>query len=143
MWNGKCDLANEPSSNTLQVPTNLTIRNGQANDTTSMRSISSEDISTADVPTTCCSLTATNPAIKSGRRFQLLQVCFRTYYISLVIVHIFVEETFFVCISVCFIQLLLIIASKLRFSATSVKIDKHNTELLFQHSTCDIIHLTV
>lgn len=76
MWNGKCNLAKEPPSNALQTQTNLNIRNGQRNDSASMRSISSEDISTSDLPSTCCcSSNATNPAIKSGRRFQLLQVC--------------------------------------------------------------------
>lgn len=72
MWNGKCNLAKEPPPGMVQ--NNLNIRNGPYNDTSSMRSVSSEDISTSDLPTACCSSNATNPAIKSGRRFQLLQV---------------------------------------------------------------------
>lgn len=74
MWNGKCNPGKEPPPGSIQNQSNLNIRNGPANDTSSMRSVSSEDISTADLPTICCSSNATNPAIKSGRRFQLLQV---------------------------------------------------------------------
>lgn len=75
MWNGKCNPAKDPPVGTIQNQNNLSIRNGPANDTSSMRSVSSEDISTSDLPSACCSSNATNPAIKSGRRFQLLQVC--------------------------------------------------------------------
>lgn len=76
MWNGKCNPAKEPPAGMMQNESNLNIRNGPANDTSSMRSVSSEDISTSDLPSACCSSNATNPAIKSGRRFQLLQVSF-------------------------------------------------------------------
>lgn len=75
MWNGKCNPGKEPPPGSMQNQNDLNIRNGPANDTSSMRSVSSEDISTSDLPTACCSSNATNPAIKSGRRFQLLQVC--------------------------------------------------------------------
>lgn len=78
MWNGKINnLSKDPAGNAVNLaPMNLNIRNniGQTNDTVSVRSISSEDMSTSDLPTTCCNSNATNPAIKSGRRFQLLQV---------------------------------------------------------------------
>lgn len=78
MWNAKINnLSKDPAGNAVNLaPMNLNIRNniGQINDTLSVRSISSEDISTSDLPTTCCNSNATNPAIKSGRRFQLLQV---------------------------------------------------------------------
>lgn len=76
MWNGKCNPGKEAPPGTIQNQSNLNIRNGPSNDTSSMRSVSSEDISTADFPTGCCGSNATNPAIKSGRRFQLLQVCY-------------------------------------------------------------------
>lgn len=78
MWNGKINnLSKDPAGSAVNLaPMNLNIRNniGQTNDTVSVRSISSEDVSTSDLPTTCCNSNATNPAIKSGRRFQLLQV---------------------------------------------------------------------
>lgn len=78
MWNGKINnLSKDSAGNAVNLaPMNLNIRNniGQTNDTVSVRSISSEDISTSDLSTTCCNSNATNPAIKSGRRFQLLQV---------------------------------------------------------------------
>lgn len=74
MWNGKCNMVKETPAASIPNQTKLHITNGQQNDTTSLRSVSSEDISTNDFPTTCCSFGATNPAIKSGRRFQLLQV---------------------------------------------------------------------
>ncbi|XP_031627256.1 uncharacterized protein LOC116343374 [Contarinia nasturtii] len=74
MWNGKCNLAKGTPSGPIQNQNNLNIRNGSTNDTCSLRSVSSEDISTSDLPSTCCSSNATNPAIKSGRRFQLLQM---------------------------------------------------------------------
>lgn len=75
MWNGKCHPGKEAPPGTIQNQSNLNIRNGPSNgDTSSMRSVSSEDISTSDLPSYCCSSNATNPAIKSGRRFQLLQV---------------------------------------------------------------------
>lgn len=79
MWNGKCNLAKEAPPGMVQ--NNLNIRNGPWNDTSSMRSVSSEDISTSDLPTLCCNSNATNPAIKSGRRFQLLQVKLLSLYL--------------------------------------------------------------
>lgn len=79
MWNGKCNPGKEPPPGSMQNQNDLNIRNGPATDTSSIRSVSSEDISTSDLPTACCSSNATNPAIKSGRRFQLLQVCCNFY----------------------------------------------------------------
>lgn len=77
MWNGKCNPAKEPPLGMIQ--NNLNIRNGPANDTCSITSVSSEDISTSDLPTACCSSNATNPAKKGGRRFSLLQVSFHVH----------------------------------------------------------------
>lgn len=91
MWNGKCNLAKE-NPNASQTESNLNIRNGQATDTASMRSVSSEDISTSDLPTTCCNSNATNPAIKSGRRFQLLQVGVFQMFIVFVRKFLFIAE---------------------------------------------------
>lgn len=104
MWNGKCHRAKEPPPGPVQIQNNLNVRNGSANDTCSMRSVSSEDISTSDLPSTCCSSNATNPAIKSGRRFQLLQVSFRLKKMSIdnglrrKLVH---PKTFEKCANVC------------------------------------------
>lgn len=78
MWNGKCNPGKEPPMGMIQ--NNLNIRNGPSNDTSSMRSISSEDISVSDLPTSCCMSNATNPAQKSGRRLQLLQVWYKFFF---------------------------------------------------------------
>lgn len=81
MWNGKCkpaamdqvvtktELSTEIMPNVNMGTTRLT----QA-DTNSLRSVSSEDISTINSTATCCNSDATNPAIKRGRQFQLSQV---------------------------------------------------------------------
>lgn len=73
MWNGKCNPGKEQAYPT-SLETNLNMRNGQTNDISSLRSISSEDVSTAEFTNNCCNSDATNPAIKRGRQFQLLQV---------------------------------------------------------------------
>ncbi|KAH8357811.1 hypothetical protein KR200_009768 [Drosophila serrata] len=66
------DLGNHPSgggSSLLMVPTHHNLQL----DKISVRSISSEDISSAGGGK-CCSAAARNPAIKTGRRLQLMQM---------------------------------------------------------------------
>lgn len=80
MWNGKCKpavmdqaVAKTELSTEIMPNVNMGTRNTMA-DTNSLRSVSSEDISTINSTATCCNSDATNPAIKRGRQFQLSQV---------------------------------------------------------------------
>lgn len=68
--NGRCHRSNSPFGN-LQIHQNSKFSN--QNDTMSIRSISSEDIS-GSIEGHCCSAEARNPAIKRGRQIQLLQM---------------------------------------------------------------------
>lgn len=69
MWNGKNHVQKSPVPTYLNSCTQKSIVPA-SNDVMSVRSISSEDISTAVDPK-CC---ARNPAMKTGRRLQLFQV---------------------------------------------------------------------
>ncbi|KAL5277429.1 hypothetical protein ACFFRR_002584 [Megaselia abdita] len=69
MWNGKNHVQKSPVTTYLNSCTQRSIVPA-SNDVMSVRSISSEDISTAVEPK-CC---ARNPAMKTGRRLQLFQM---------------------------------------------------------------------
>lgn len=80
MWNGKCkpaamdQVVTKTELSTEIMPNmNMGTRNTQT-DANSLRSVSSEDISSINSTATCCNSDATNPAIKRGRQFQLSQV---------------------------------------------------------------------
>lgn len=67
-------MSNEKCNN-IRGSSTLNIRNGhQHTDIASLRSVSSDDVS-GTIEGHCCSAEARNPAVKQGRRIQLLQVC--------------------------------------------------------------------
>lgn len=70
------------SNNNIRVASSINIRNGHnAADVSSLRSVSSDDVS-ATIEGHCCSAEARNPAVKQGRRIQLLQVIFTLDYFN-------------------------------------------------------------
>ncbi|CAD7089726.1 unnamed protein product [Hermetia illucens] len=87
MWNGKCHMQTSPSfihqrSSSLSIvhqphhhsqPQQHYQPHSHQPDITSLRSVSSEDVSGA-AKGKCCSAAARNPAIKTGRRIQLFQM---------------------------------------------------------------------